>query len=184
MIAGLIVVGLVGVVAVYAVIVHNRLVRLRNIVEETWAQIDVQLRRRHDLIPNLVATVQGYAGHERDVLDEVTAARSRAVQAGGVREQAEAEFGLTRALRSLFAVAESYPQLQATANFLDLQQELSSTEDRISGARQVYNAAVRTYDTAREVFPTNMVAAMFGFEERAYFEVEGPEARDPVRVEF
>lgn len=184
MVEALVVVGLLALLIAYAVVIYNRLVRLRNIVEETWAQIDVQLRRRHDLIPNLVSTVQGYASHEREVFEAVTEARSRAVQAGGVQEQADAEFGLTRALRSLFAVAENYPQLQASSTFLELQQELANTEDQISTVRQVYNAAVRTYDTAREVFPTNLVAGMFGFEERAYFEVEDPDARDPVRVEF
>lgn len=184
MLPGLVVVGLLVLLVGYLVVTYNRLVRLRNVVEEAWAQIDVQLRRRHDLIPNLVETVKGYAAHEREVFEAVTEARSRAVSAGGVQEQAEAEFGLTRALRSLFAVAENYPQLQASSNFIELQRELTSTEDQVSVSRQAYNAAVRTYDTAREIFPTNLIAGMFGFKELEYFEVDDPEARDPVRVEF
>lgn len=184
MIAGLVVLGLLVLLAVYLVLQHNRLVRLRNRAEEAWAQIDVQLRRRHDLIPNLVETVKGYATHEQETLQQVTDARAGAVAAGGVREQAEAEAGLTRALRSLFAVAESYPDLKASTNFLELQNELRNTEDVISGARQSYNTAVRQYDTAREVFPTNLIAGMLNFEAKEYFEVDDPDARDPVQVQF
>lgn len=180
----MIVLGLLVLLGLFVVGLYNRLVRLRNQAEEAWAQIDVQLRRRHDLIPNLVETVKGYAEHERGVFEAVTDARSRAVSAGSVGEQAQAEAGLTGALRSLFAVAENYPQLQADQNFRELQAELARTEDLLAGARQRYNAAVREYDTAREVFPTNIVAGMFNFEEREYFEVDDPEARDPVRVEF
>ncbi|MDX1658135.1 MAG: LemA family protein [Nitriliruptorales bacterium] len=177
---------IVIVIAVVAAVIgmYNRLVRLRNIVEEAWAGIDVQLVRRHDLIPNLVETVKGYAAHERETLEAVTQARSRAVDASGVREQAEAENMLTQALGRLFALAESYPELQADENFRQLQAELTRTEDILARARQDYNAAVRSYDTAREVFPTNIVAGAFNFEERAYFEVDDPEHRDPVRVQF
>lgn len=184
MLPTLIVIGLLVVLAAFVVSLYNRLVRLRNQAEEAWAQIDVQLRRRHDLIPNLVETVRGYAEHEKGVFEAVTEARSAAVAAGGVREQAQAEAGLTGALRSLFAVAENYPQLQADENFRELQAELARTEDMVAGSRQRYNAAVREYDTAREVFPTNIVAGTFSFEAREYFEVDDPEARDPVRVEF
>jgi LemA protein len=184
MIPTLVVLALVVAVVGFLVSQYNRLVRLRNQAEEAWAQIDVQLRRRHDLIPNLVETVRGYAEHERGVFEAVTEARARAVSAGSVGEQAQAEAGLTGALRSLFAVAENYPQLQADQNFRELQQELARTEDLLAGSRQRYNAAVRDYDTAREVFPTNIVAGMFNFEEREYFEVDDPEARDPVRVQF
>jgi LemA protein len=180
----LIVVGLVVLVVVWVIGLYNRLVRLRNRAEEAWAQIDVQLRRRHDLIPNLVETVKGYAEHERGVFEAVTEARSRAVAAGGVKEQAQAEGMLTSALRSLFAVAEAYPQLQADQNFRELQAELTRTEDMVAGSRAGYNTAVREYDTAREVFPTNIVAGAFNFAPREYFEVDDPEARDPVRVEF
>ena len=184
MIAGLVILGIVIILGFMMVGMYNRLVRLRNRAEETWAQIDVQLKRRHDLIPNLVETVKGYAAHERGVFEEVTRARSQAVAAGGVREQAQAEGQLTTALRSLFAVAENYPQLKADQNFRELQAELSRTEDQIAGSRQVYNAAVRDYDTAREVFPTNVMATMFNFAEREYFEVEDPEDRGPVQVQF
>ncbi|HEX9888862.1 MAG TPA: LemA family protein [Nitriliruptorales bacterium] len=182
--AGWVVLGLVLVIGGWLALSYNRLVRLRNRVEESWAQIDVQLRRRHDLIPNLVETVRGYAAHEREVLTQVTEARAAAVGAGGVADQAQAEAGLTRALRSLFAVAESYPDLKANVNFLELQEELTATEDKVSFARQFYNTAVRDYDTAREVFPTNIVAGLFNFGEREYFEVDDPDARDPVKVEF
>jgi LemA protein len=184
MIPGLIAIGVLVVLILAIISIYNRLVRLRNRVEEAWAQIDVQLRRRHDLIPNLVETVKGYAAHEKGVFEEVTRARAAAVAAGGVQEQAQAEAGLTRALRSLFAVAEAYPDLQASPNFLELQEELTATEDRISSARQFYNGAVRSYDDARETFPSNIVAGMFNFEEREYFEVDDPEIRDPVKVEF
>ena len=170
--------------ALYVIGAYNRLVALRNLVEEAWAQIDVQLKRRHDLIPNLVNTVQGYAAHEESVLTAVTEARAAAVSAGAVGEQARAENMLTGALRSLFAVAESYPELKADANFRELQLELARTEDQIAGARQHYNASVRDYQTACEVFPTNIVAGAFNFASRPYFEVTDPDSREPVEVQF
>ena len=184
MTGALIGIGIAVVVIAFVIAQYNKLVRLRNQAEEAWAQIDVQLRRRHDLIPNLVETVKGYAEHERGVFEAVTEARARAVSAGSVGEKAQAEAGLTGALRSLFAVAENYPQLKADQNFRQLQDELARTEDQIAGSRQQYNAAVRDYDTAREVFPTNIVAGAFNFEEREYFEVDDPDAREPVKVEF
>lgn len=184
MVAFVVVLVLVLVVVGAVVGMYNRLVRARNQAEERWAQIDVELRRRHDLIPNLVETVRGYATHERDVLTRVTEARAAAVAAGGVGEQSRAEGALTSALRSLFAVAEAYPRLAADANFRELQEELATTEARIAGARRAYNDAVRRYDTARETFPTNVVAGAFGFAPRAYFEIEDPDAREPVTVEF
>lgn len=170
---------LVGVGAVLAVLalLYNSLVSSRNRVDEAWAQIDVQLRRRHDLVPNLVETVQAYAEHERGVLEEVTRARSEAVGASSVGEQARAENHLDRALRSLFAVSEDYPQLRASENFLELQRELTSTEDRIAYSRQYYNASVQRYDTKRETFPSNVVAATFRFEDRDYFEVADEDVR-------
>ncbi|MGH3443221.1 MAG: LemA family protein [Nitriliruptorales bacterium] len=180
----LILLGLVIIVVFLGVALYNRLVTLRNRVEQSWSDVDVQLRRRHDLIPNLVETVRGYASHERETFQQVTAARAAAVAAGGVQERAEAEGMLTQALRSLFAVAENYPELRASENFQELQRELTATEDRIAAARQRYNAEVRVYDTARETVPTNIVASLFNFAEREYFEVEDPEARDPVRVQF
>ncbi|HEY3375111.1 MAG TPA: LemA family protein [Candidatus Aquicultor sp.] len=163
---------------------YNRLVALRNRIDNAWSQIDVQLKRRHDLIPNLVETVKGYASHERQVFENVTEARSKAVAAGGgVAEQAQAENQLTQSLRSLFAVAENYPELKANQNFLLLQEELSGTESKIAYARQFYNDTVYQFDTAIQSFPGNVVAGMFGFKERQYFEAE-PESREPVKVEF
>lgn len=162
---------------------YNRLVRLRNRVEAAWSQIDVQLRRRHDLIPNLVETVKGYAAHERETLEAVTKARQQAVAAQGVEEQAQAENILTQTLRQLFAVAEAYPDLKANENFLALQEELTGTEGRIAFSRQFYNEQVLSYDNALETFPSNMVAGSFNFEPKAYFEAEEG-SREPVRVDF
>lgn len=180
----LVLIALLVLVALWFVGMYNRLVRLRNQAEEAWAGIDVQLTRRHDLIPNLVETVKGYASHERETLEAVIQARNAAVSASGPAAQAQAENFLTGALRQLFALAEAYPDLKADANFRELQAELTATENMVASSRQTYNAAVRQYDTAREVFPTNIVAGMFNFEEREYFEVEDPEARGPVKVEF
>ena len=165
------------------VVLYNRLVRLRNRVSNAWSQVDVQLRRRYDLIPNLVETVKGYASHERATFEEVTAARTRAQQAGTVEEQAQAENALTAAIGRLFAVAEAYPELRASENFQQLQTELSETENKIQVARQVYNDTVLTYDNARQTVPTNVVAGLFGFEGRPYFEIEEP-VREAPRVQF
>jgi LemA protein len=175
---------LVLLLALIVVGLYNRLVRLRNRAENAWAQVDVQLRRRYDLIPNLVETVKGYASHERATFDEVTRARTAAQQAQTVQEQAQAENLLTQAIGRLFAVAEAYPQLRATENFQQLQAQLEETESKIAVSRQVYNDAVLTYDTALETVPTNIVAGMFNFEERQYFEVEEPAAREAPRVDF
>jgi LemA protein len=169
---------LLGVVAMY-----NRLVRLRNRSENTWAQVDVQLRRRYDLIPNLVEAVKGYAAHERATFDEVTRARAAAQQAQGVEKQAQAENVLTAALGRLFAVAEAYPELRATENFQQLQQQLADVEQNIAVARQVYNDTVLTYDNALETVPTNIVAGLFNFRPRAYFETEGA-TREAPAVQF
>jgi LemA protein len=160
------------VLALAVVAIYNRLVRLRNRVENAWAQVDVQLRRRYDLIPNLVETVKGYASHERTTFEEVTRARTAAQQATTVAQQAEAENVLTAAIGRLFAVAEAYPELRATENFQQLQAELANTEEKIRIARQVYNDSVLTYENARETVPTNVVAGMFSFEEKPYFEIE------------
>jgi LemA protein len=178
------VVVLLVVVALWFVAMYNRLVRLRNQAEEAWAGIDVQLTRRHDLIPNLVETVKGYASHERETLENVIQARTAAVSAAGPQQQAQAENFLTGALRQLFALAEAYPQLKADANFRELQAELANTEGLLATSRATYNATVRQYDTAREVFPTNIVAGMFNFAAREYFETTDPDARGPVTVEF
>ncbi len=184
MIPFLILLGILLLLVVFVIGQYNKLVRLRNICEEAWAGIDVELRRRHDLIPNLVETVKGYAKHEEGVLTAVTNARANAVAAGSVGESAKAEGMLTQALRSLFAVAEAYPDLKADQNFRELQKELAATEDRLASSRQRYNASVRAYDTAREVFPTSIIAGMFNFAPRDYFEIDDPEAREPVKVEF
>ena len=165
------------------VVLYNRLVRLRNRVDNAWAQVDVQLKRRYDLIPNLVETVKGYASHERATFEEVTNARTRAQQAGSVPEQAAAENVLTAAIGRLFAVAEAYPELRASENFQQLQAQLGDTEDKIRVARQVYNDTVLTYENARETVPTNLVASMFSFEEKPFFEIEEP-AREAPRVQF
>src|ERR687887_2411946 len=155
------------------VVLYNRLVRLRNRSENAWAQVDVQLRKRYDLIPNLVESVKGYAAHERETFEAVTEARTRAVAAQGVQEQAQAENALTAALGRLFAVAEAYPQLRATENFQQLQAQLSDVEGQIAVARQVYNDTVLSYDNALETVPTSIIGGVFNFRPRAYFEVEG-----------
>lgn len=162
---------------------YNRLVSLKNRVENAWHQVDVQLRRRYDLIPNLVETVKGYAAHEKELFENVTRARAAAISAKSVKEQSEAENMLTETLKSLFAVAENYPDLKASQNFMMLQEELSGTESKIAYARQFYNDSVMAYNEAIQKFPTNIIASLFGFKERDYFIVEG-EAREPVKVSF
>ena len=179
-----VIVAIVLPVAILLVTLYNRLVRLRNRAENAWAQVDVQLRRRYDLIPNLVETVKGYASHERTTFEEVTKARTAAQQAQTVQEQAQAENLLTQAIGRLFAVAEQYPELRATENFQQLQTQLEDTEGKIAVSRQVYNDAVLTYDTALETVPTNIVGSMFSFQAREYFEVEEPAAREAPRVQF
>ena len=161
----------------------NALVRLRNRVDNAWAQIDVQLKRRYDLIPNLVETVKGYASHERQTLEAVIQARNMAINADGPAQQAQAENMITGALKSLFALSEAYPDLKANQNFLNLQEELTGTEGRIAYARQFYNDTVQRYNTKIQTFPTVVIAGMFNFGEREYFEVEET-ARDAVRVSF
>jgi LemA protein len=167
----------------YVIVTYNGLVRARNRVDNAWAQIDVQLRRRYDLIPNLVETVKGYATHERETFQRVTEARTTAINASGVGEQAQAESMITGALKSLFAVAEAYPDLEANENFLELQEELSGTEGRIAYARQFYNDSVLRLNTKIETFPTNVIANAFNFEQREYFEADDT-SRGPVSVQF
>ncbi|MCL4291829.1 MAG: LemA family protein [Acidimicrobiia bacterium] len=170
----------------YVIITYNRLVRTRNRIDNAFSQIDVQLKRRHDLIPNLVETVKGYAAHEKSTFEQVTAARAGAItagQTGSAHQQAEAENVLTGALKSLFAVAEAYPDLKANQNFLNLQEELTSTEDRIAYARQFYNDAVLGYNNRIQVFPGNLIAGAFSFREREYFDAP-PEDEAPVQVQF
>jgi LemA protein len=165
------------------VAMYNRLVRLRNRTENAWAQVDVQLKKRYDLIPNLVETVKGYASHERETFEEVTRARTAAQQAQGVQAQAQAENVLTAAIGRLFAVAEAYPELRATENFQQLQAELSDVEQNIAVSRQVYNDTVLTYSNAIQSVPTNIFANMFNFGPKQYFEIEDA-ARAAPRVQF
>ena len=180
-----IIIGIVVVVlALVAVGIYNGLVKLRNLVQEAWRQIDVELKRRHDLIGNLVETVKGYAAHERGTLEDVMKARSVAMAGGqSPAQQAQSEGLLSAALGRLIAVAEAYPDLKVNQNFLSLQDELTSTEDRIAAARRYYNANVRELNTRVETVPSNMVAGMFNIGRAEYFEVEGEE-RNPVRVDF
>ena len=180
----IVVVVVVALVLLGLVLLYNRLVRLRNRTENAWSQVDVQLRRRYDLVPNLVETVKGYASHEDRVFREVTEARNRAQGASTVEEQASAEQGLTRAIGQVFAVAENYPQLRASENFQQLQAELGETENRIAVARQVYNDTIQTYNTAVETVPTNLVAGAFDFSRKPFFELDEPAARDAPRVAF
>ena len=178
-----IVLGVVVLIALYAVATYNRLVSRRNRIDNAWSQIDVQLRRRYDLIPNLVNTVKGYAAHEKQVLENITTARSAGISASSVGEQAQAENMITQALRQLFAVVENYPDLKANQNFLSLQEELTATEGRIAFARQFYNDQVLTYNDAVQRFPSSIIAGLFSFTTREYFEVE-ESATGPVNVQF
>jgi LemA protein len=175
---------LVAALAVWAVSVFNGLVRLRNGSEGAWSDIDVQLRRRWELIPNLVATVKGYASHERQTLEDVIAARGNAMAASGPEAKAGAEGGLSRALRQLFALAESYPDLEANQSFLELQSQLSSIEDAIQQARRYFNAVVRDLNTRIESFPASLVAQATGFERKAYFELDDERERSAPKVSF
>ena len=172
-------------ILVFFVVMYNSLVRLRNFVKESWATIDTELRRRYDLIPNLVETVKGYAGHEQKTLAMVIEARNRAVASTGSPEsQAKDENMLIGGLRQLFALAENYPNLKANENFLKLQAELANTEDRLQAARRFYNANVREYNTRIEVFPSNIIANMFAFQKAEFFEIEEAAVRTPPQVKF
>ena len=178
-------IGVAVLLVLYVVIAYNRFVRQRNLIEESWGQIDVELRRRYDLIPNLVETVKGYAAHERQTLEAVMAARARAsAPSSSVAEQAADEGALTQSLRGLLAVAENYPNLKADAQFLALQQQLTETEDRIAAGRRFYNGNVRSFNTRVESFPSSIVASTFNFEKADYFEVDEPEVRQNVEVDF
>lgn len=172
--------GLAGTV----IALYNRLVTLRNGAEGAWSDIDVQLKRRYDLIPNLVETVKGYAKHEQETFDRVTSARSRAMQAGGPHDKAVAEGGLQGALKSLFAVAEAYPELKANQNFLSLQQDLGAVEEALQNARRYYNAVVRDLNTACEAFPSNLIANNFGFSKKEYFELDSAAEKLAPKVSF
>lgn len=172
---------LIGIV--FVIVTYNAFIRLKNLCNNAWSDVDVQLKRRYDLIPNLVSTVKGYASHEKEVLENVTKARAAATTAKTPAEQSEAENMLTGALRQLFAVAENYPELKANTNFLDLQKNLSEIEDAIQNARRYYNAVVRDNNIKVESFPSNIVATIFNFEKREFFEMAEGERAVP-KVEF
>ncbi len=185
MLAVIILVGLVVVIGLYLMGAYNGLVRSRNEVKNAWSAIDVQLKRRYDLIPNLVETVKGYAGHERQTLEAVTRARQQAVNfTGNIEERAKVENALTQTLRSLFALAEAYPDLKANQNFIALQEELSNTENKIGFARQFYNDAAIHYKNRTEVFPSNIIAGMFNFKAEPFFQTEAPAERVAPQVKF
>ncbi len=175
---------IIGAIAVMFIGMYNSLITLRNRCDNAWSQVDVQLRRRYDLIPNLVETVKGYAKHESGVFERVTQARAAAVNAQGAQAQGQAENVLSGALKSLFAVAENYPDLKANQNFLMLQEELAGTEGKVAYARQFYNDTVMKFNMKQQVFPSNIIAGMFGFKPKEYFQIEEDVARGPVKVSF
>lgn len=174
----------IAVTAGYALLAYNSLVRRRNQVEEAWSDIDVQLKRRHNLIPNVVETVKGYATHEREAFDSVTQARAQALGAKTPAEHTKAENALTATLKTLFAVSENYPDLKANTNFLELQRELSDTENKIQASYRFYNSTVRDFNTALQTVPTNIIANLFGFKTREFFEVEDEAVRSVPKVDF
>jgi len=184
MLFGVIALTVVVAVAFWVIVVYNKLITLRNRVDEAWSDIDVQLKRRYDLIPNLVETVTGYATHERSTLEKVIAARTAAMQATDRHDKAEAENALSQTLKSLFAVAENYPDLKASQNFLQMQDDLKDTEDKIQAARRFYNANVRDFNTKIQVFPNNVVAAQLKFSKYEFFEISQPAERENVAVKF
>ena len=180
----LIIIGVVAVLVFFIINIYNSLVRLKNKVDEGWSDIDTQLKRRYDLIPNMVEAVKGYAKHEKSTFEEVTKARNMAMNANTPEEKAGAENMLTGALKTLFAVAENYPQLRANENFMDLQGTLKEVEEHVQLSRRYYNATVRDFNTKIEVFPNNMFAGMFGFGKRQFFEISNVAERENVKVSF
>jgi len=180
----IVVLAILAIVILWGVAVYNGLIGLRNRVREAWAQIEVQLKRRYDLIPNLVNTVKGYAAHEKGVFERVSEARAKAIAGGSVAERAQSENMLTSALKSVFAVAEAYPQLKANENFLALQEELSSTENKISFARQHYNESVMGFNTRIQTVPNNIIAGLANFKPEQMFEIEDAAQREAPKVQF
>lgn len=178
-----IILGILAVIVIGGIMIYNGLVKSKNRVDEAWSDIDVQLKRRYDLIPNLINTVKGYAAHEKELLEKVTEARANAMNASGPHDKQDAENMLSGTLKSLFAVAENYPDLKANQNFLELQRELTDTEDKIQASRRFYNGNVRDLNIKIESFPTNVVASMMHFTKREFFEIEESE-KQPVKVEF
>ena len=182
-----IVLGVIAVIILAIIGMYNSLIRLKNRTDEAWSDIDVQLKRRYDLIPNLVETVKGYVAHERETLEKVTAARTAAMAAqkgGDAAKQAEAENMLSSTLKSIFALSENYPDLKANTNFLELQRELSDTENKIQASRRFYNGNVRDFNTKLQVFPTNLIGAKLGFKAREFFEIAEAKERENVNVKF
>lgn len=179
-----IILGIIGVVIIAFIGIYNALIRGRNRAEEAWSDIEVQMKRRYDLIPNVVETVKGYAAHEKGLLENVTQARAAAMGAKSASEHTTAENMLTSTLKTLFAVAENYPDLKANANFLDLQRELADTENKIQSARRFYNSMVRDFNTMIQSFPSNIIAGMFNFAKKDFFDLEEEAAREPVKVSF
>jgi LemA protein len=179
-----IIVGILGLIILYAIYAYNRFITLINRAKEAWADIDVQLKRRYNLIPNLIETVKGYARHEREVLEKVTEARTRAMGAQTIEEHSKSENMLASALKTLFAVSENYPQLKANENFLELQRELSDTENKIQAARRFYNTNVRDLNIRIDSFPANIIAKIFNFKKMAFFETEEETQREAVKVNF
>ena len=173
-----------AVIILYIIGVFNGLIRLKNRVKEAWADIDVQLKRRYDLIPNLIETVKGYMSHESEVFQKVTEARTKAISATGAESKAQAENMLSGALKTLFAVSENYPQLRASENFLKLQEELSDTENKIQAARRFYNNNVMDFNTRQEIFPSNLIALIFGFSKAEFFELKEESQREAPKVNF
>ena len=180
---GLILLIALAVVALWVIAVYNGLIKMKNRVDEAWSDIDVQLKRRYDLIPNLINTVKGYAAHEKEVFEKVTEARTRAMNAGSTQEKAEAENMLSGTLKSLFAVSENYPDLKANQNFLELQRELTDTEDKIQASRRFYNGNARDFNIKIQVFPNNLIAGILNFTKREFFEAADGE-KENVKVEF
>ncbi len=184
MVTSFIILGLVVIVALYVVVIYNGLIRKRVAANGAWSDIDVQLKRRYNLIPNLVETVKGYASHERETLESVIKARQTAIDVSGIANQAQAENMLSGALRQLFALSERYPDLKANQNFMQLQEELASTENKIGFSRQHYNRSAGQYNEAIAVFPANMIAGMFNFDRKDFFELDDTAQREVPKVEF
>ncbi len=185
MTALLVIVGIIAAIIGFGIAIYNKLIRLKNTVKSSWSDIDVQLKKRYDLVPNLVETVKGYASHERSLFENVTKARSMAMHASTPADKAKAENMLMGTLKSLFAVAEAYPELKANANFMQLQSQLKELEDNIESARRYYNAVVRDFNIVIESFPSNIIAGAFSFKQEEFFELEAPEfERKPVKVSF
>jgi LemA protein len=181
----LVILGIFLAAIILGVVIYNKLIRLKNTVKASWSDIDVQLKKRYDLVPNLVETVKGYASHEKTTFENVTAARSTAMRASSPADKAKAENMLTETLKNLFAVAEAYPELKANVNFLQLQSQLKELEDNIEYARRYYNAVVRDFNILIESFPSNVIASSFGFKQEEFFELEAPDVeRKPVKVNF